>query len=129
MELVHGSYSDGAAFVSLFLDSLACHPFPESPNELRIPKNALESTSIQLQCLRMLKECVSNPYNFLNWGIHGHNFEQFRLTQEMQVMTIEYTIQLRTSGTDYISALNPKICQFVAIHGIRGCSGIPLIRL
>ena len=65
-------------------------------------------------------------------GIRGRNFEQFktlapnsRLTYELQEVTTNYKIQLRTSRIDYDSATNPKIYQFVAIRGSSGRSGIP----
>ena len=71
-------------------------------------------------------------YDFLNRGICGQSFEQFktlapysRLTQELQELTTDYKIQLRTSRTDYVSVTNPKIHQFVAIRGSSGRSVIP----
>ena len=37
------------------------------------------------------------------------------------------TNQLRSSRTEYKSAMNPNICQFVSIHGIRGLCGIGVL--
>ena len=48
-----------------------------------------------------------------------------RLTQELQEVSTDCKIQLRTSQNDYVSATNPEIYQFVAI---RGSSGRSLIR-
>ena len=48
-----------------------------------------------------------------------------RSNQELQEVTTDYKIQLRTSRTDYVSATNPKIYQFVAIRGSSGRSVIP----
>ena len=52
------------------------------------------------------------------------NFEPFktlapnyRLTLELQEVTTDYKIQLRTSRNDNVSATNLKIYQFVAIRG------------
>ena len=42
------------------------------------------------------------------------------MTQELQEVTTDYKIQLRISRTDYVSATNPKIYQFVAIRGSSG---------
>ena len=39
-------------------------------------------------------------------------------------MNTDFTIQLRTSRTDHVSATNPRIGQFVAIRGSRGRCGI-----
>ena len=70
-------------------------------------------------------------YGCFDSGVRGQNFEQFktlalnsRLTQEQQELTTDYKIQLRTSRTDYVSATNPKIYQFVAIRGSSGRSVI-----
>ena len=79
-----------------------------------------------------LQTCYELATNFLNRGVRGRNFEQFktlspnsRLTKELQEVTTNYKIQLRTSRIDYDYATNPKIYQFVAIHGSSGRSGIP----
>ena len=55
-------------------------------------------------------------------GVRSQNFEPFKtlalnsiLTQELQEVTTDNKLQLRTSRTDYVSATNPKIYQFVAI--------------
>ena len=42
----------------------------------------------------------------------------------MQELTVDYANQLRPSRTEYDSATNPNICQFVSIRGIRGLCGI-----
>ena len=71
---------------------------------------------------------------FSNRGIRGQNFEQFktvepnsRLTYELQELTTDCAIQLRSSRTEYVSATNLNICQFVAIRGIRGLCGIGVL--
>ena len=63
-------------------------------------------------------------YEWFESGVRGRNFElfktlaaNFRLTQELQELTTDYQIQLRTSRTDYVSASDPKMYQFVAIRG------------
>ena len=38
------------------------------------------------------------------------------MTYELQELTTDDTIQLRPSRTEYFSATNPKICQFVAFE-------------
>ena len=48
-----------------------------------------------------------------------------RLTKELQELNTDYKIQLRTFRTDYVSAMNPKVYQFVAIRGSSGRSVIP----
>ena len=42
----------------------------------------------------------------------------------MQELTTDCANQLRPSRTEYDSATNPNICQFVSIRGIRGLCGI-----
>ena len=71
-------------------------------------------------------------YGCFESGVRGLNAEPFktltpnsRLTQELQEVTTDYTIQLRTSRTDYVSATNPKIYQFVAIRGSSRRNVIP----
>ena len=71
-------------------------------------------------------------YGCFESGVCVQNFEPFktlapnsRLTQELQELTTDYKIQLRTSRTDYVSSTNPKIYQFVAILGSSGRSVIP----
>ena len=74
-----------------------------------------------------LRTCYELASNFFESGVRGRNFEQFktlapnsRLTYEVQEVTTNYKIQLRTSRIDYDSATNPKIYQFVAIRGSSG---------
>ena len=74
-------------------------------------------------------------YGCFESGVRGKNIEPFktlapnsRLTQELQELTTDYQIHLRTSRTDYVSATNPKIYQFVAIRGSSGRSVIPPLR-
>ena len=74
-------------------------------------KNASESIKIQLRCPRMPQEFA---------GIRGQNFEQFktfelnsRKTYELQELTTDCANQVRSSRTEYDSATNPNICQFV----------------
>ena len=50
-----------------------------------------------------------------------------RFTYELQEMTTNYRIQLRTSRIDYDSAMDPILYQFVAIRGSSGRSGIPAL--
>ena len=67
-------------------------------------------------------------YGCFEPGVCGQNFKPFKtlaLTQELQEETTDYKIHLRTSLTDYVSAMNPKIYQFVVIPGSSGCSVIP----
>ena len=47
------------------------------------------------------------------------------MTQELQELTTDYKIQLRSSQTEYVSATNPKIYQFVAIRESSGRSVKP----
>ena len=70
-----------------------------------------------------LRTCYELATNFFESGVRGRNFEQFktlfpnsRLTYELQELTTNYKIQLRTSRIDHDSATNPKIYQFVAIR-------------
>ena len=70
-------------------------------------------------------------YEIFESGVRGRIFEQFktlvpnsRLTYELQEVTTNYKIRLRTSRIDYDSATNPKIYQFMAIRGSSGRSGI-----
>ena len=72
-------------------------------------------------------------YRCFESGVRGQNFAPFktlalnsRMTKkELQEVTTDYKIQLRTSRIDYVSATNPKIYQFVAIRGSSGRSVIP----
>ena len=71
-------------------------------------------------------------YGCFESGVRGQNFEPFktlapnsRLTQELQEMTMDCKIQLRTWRSDYVSAMNPKSYQFVAIRGSSGRFVIP----
>ena len=71
-------------------------------------------------------------YGSFESGVRGQNFEPLktlapnsRLTQELQQVTTDYKIQLRISRTDYVSATNPNLYQFVAIRGSSGRSVIP----
>ena len=68
-------------------------------------------------------------YGCFESGVRGQNIEPFktlapnsRLTQELQEETTDYKIRFRT---DYVSATNPKISQFVAIRRSSGRSLIP----
>ena len=45
----------------------------------------------------------------------------------VQELTTDYANQLRPSRTEYDSATNPNICQFVSIRGIRGLCGIGVL--
>ena len=45
----------------------------------------------------------------------------------MQELTTDYANQLRPSRTEYDSAKNLNICQFVSIRGIRGLCGIGVL--
>ena len=99
----------------------------ESPNELTIPTNAYESITIQLRCLRMHYEFVTNQLRFLESGVRGQNFEQLQTfpTNSRSLKNWKNWLrinlnQLRTSRTDYDSTTNPKMYQFVAISWIRG---------
>ena len=102
-----------------------------SPNELIIPTNAYESITIQLQCLRMHYEFVTNQLRFLESGVCGQYFEQLQtfatnsrsLKNWKNWLRIQKN-QLRTSRTDYDSTTNHNIYQFVAIRGIRGLCGM-----
>ena len=53
----------GGAFVSL-----PCFPSPESSNEMRTPTNASESILIQLRCLKMHNDCVTNYIRYFQFG-------------------------------------------------------------
>ena len=46
----------------------------ESPNELRIPTNDYESITIQLRCLRMYYEFVTNYVRFFGLGTSWPKF-------------------------------------------------------
>ena len=58
-------------------------------------------------------------HDFSNRGIRGQCFEQFKLLSlipdrpELQELTTDDANQLRPSRTEYDSAMNPNICQFV----------------
>ena len=84
----------------------------------------------------MSKNALTNvlriSYGRFESAVRGQNFESFktlapisRLTEELQKVTTEYKIQLRASRTDYVSATNAKLYQFVAIRGSSGRSVIP----
>ena len=47
----------------------------------------------------------------------------------MQELTTDCANQLRSSRTEYGSATNPNICQFVSFRGIRGLSGIGVLSI
>ena len=51
------------------------------------------------------------------------------MAKDLQIarMTTYCAIQLRSSRTEYVSAKDPIICQFVAIRGIRGLCRIGVI--
>ena len=73
-------------------------------------------------------------HDFSNRGIHGQSFEQFktieqnsRYTYELQELTTDCVNQLRSSRTEYDSAMNPNICKFMSIRGIRGLCGIGVL--
>ena len=79
-----------------------------------------------------LRTCYKLATIFFESGVRGRNFEQFktlapnsRLTYELQEVSTNYKIQLRTSRIEYDSAAIPKIYRFVAIRGGSGHSGIP----
>ena len=107
-----------------------------SPNELIIPTNAYESITIQLRCLRMHYEFVTNQLRFLESGVRGQYFEQLQtfatnsrsLKNWKNWLRIQQN-RLRTSRTDYDSTTNPNIYQFVAIRGIRGLCGMGALRI
>ena len=99
-------------------------------------KNAFDSIRIDLDSVTMsenaLRTCYELVTDLLNREFLCQNFEPFktlapnsRLTQELQQVTTDYKIQLRTSRTDYVSATNPNLYQFVAIRGSSGRSVIP----
>ena len=102
-----------------------------SPNELIITTNAYESITIQLRCLRMHYEFVTNQLRFLESGVRGQYFEQLQTfaTNSRSFKNWKNWLriqknQLRTSRTHYDSTTNPKIYQFVAIRGIRSLCGM-----
>ena len=71
-----------------------------------------------------LQTCYKLVTDVLNREFDAKILEPFKtlapnsqLTQELQELTTDYNIQLRTARTDYVSATNPKIDQFVVIHG------------
>ena len=73
---------------------------------------------------------VRIAHEFSNRGIRGQSFEQFKTfepTYELQGLTTDCANQLRSSRTEYDSATNPNICQFVSIRGIRGLCGIGVL--
>ena len=140
-----GSYSEGmpslpSSLIPLLLFSV---PNPRMNGGITIrpelPRIAYECTRIDPNRLRFsceVEECISNllriRYEFFKSGFRGRSFEQLktfapnsRLTYELQEVTTNYKIQLRTSRIDYGSATNPKIYQFVAIRGSSGRNGIP----
>ena len=105
-----------------------------SPNEFIIPTNAYESITIQLRCLRMHYELVTNQLRFFESGVRGQYFEQLQTfaTNSRSFKNWKNWLriqknQLRTSRTDYDSTTNPNIYQFVAIREIRGLCGIKAI--
>ena len=114
-----------------------CLPLiPGSPNMsweyLRTRKNASESITFQLRFLRIHYDFVSNQLRFFELGnLWPNGFEQLKTFAmnsgypcELQDLPTDYTIQLRSSRTDYVSAANQKHCQFVAFRDIRGLCGI-----
>ena len=103
----------------------------ESPNELTIPTNDYESITIQLRCLGIHYEFVTNQLRFLESGVRGQNLEQLQTfaTNSRSLKNWKNWLrikknQLRTSRTDYDSTTNPNIYKFVAIRGIRGLCGM-----
>ena len=99
-----------------------------SPNELIIPTNAYESITIQLRCLIMHYEFVTNQLRILESGVRGQYFEQLQTfatnSRSLKNWLRIQKNQLRTSRTDYDSTTNPNIYQFVVIRGIRGLCGM-----
>ena len=75
--------------------------------------------------LRISYECFESGYCDQNFELFKTLVPNSRLTQELQEVTMGYKIQLRTSRNDHISAMNPKIYQFMEIRGISGLSVIP----
>ena len=58
----------------------------------------------------------------------GHSFPVSGKKLELIEVTMDFSIQFRTSRTDHFSATNHEICQFVTIRRNRGRSLIrPLI--
>ena len=94
-------------------------------------KNASQSITIQLQCPKIHYGFVTNQARFFESWNSWPSFEQFKyfdpnsqLAYELQELTTDCMIQLRSSQTEYVSATNPNICQFVTIRGIRALCGI-----
>ena len=110
-------------------------------NELRVATNAQNNAKTPPNRLRFsydIQECLRNlvriTHDFSNRGIRCQSFEQFktfepnsRKTYELQELTTDYANQFRPSRTEYDSATNPNICQFVSIRGIRGLCGIGVL--
>ena len=100
----------------------------ESPNELIIPTNAYEYFTIQLRCLRMHYEFVTNQLRFLESGVRGQYFEQLQTfaTNSRSLKNFKNWLRIQNNQlrTDYDSTTNPNIYQFVAIRGIRGLCGM-----
>ena len=69
--------------------------------------------------------CYELAMDFLNREFVAKILNSSKLwpgTRTAREVTTDYKIQLRTSQTDYVSATNPKIYQFVAIRWSSGCN-------
>ena len=95
------------------------------PNRLRFSYDVQE----------YLRNLVRITHDFSNRGIRSQSFEQFktfepnsRWTYELQELATDCANQLRFSRTEYDSATNPNICQFVSIRGIRDLCGIGVVK-
>ena len=75
-------------------------------------KNALQT------CYELVTDVLQREFvaKILNCSKHWPQW-----TQELQEVTTDNKIQLRTSQTEYVSATNPKIYQFMVISGSLGC--------
>ena len=71
-----------------------------------------------------IKYCFEKSSNVETFKTFEPNSRQ---TYELQELTTDCAYQLRSSRTEYDSATNPNICQFVSIRGIRGLCGIGVL--
>ena len=98
-------------------------------NELRVATNAQIRLVNDNIFSYVVQECLRNlvriTHEFSNRGIRGQSFEQFKTFEPNSRSTYEElnadcVNQLRSSRTEYDSATNTNICQFVSIRCLIG---------
>ena len=84
-----------------------------------MPKNASE-LRFSYDVQEFIRNLVQIKHDVSNRGIRGQSLEQLKTfepnspkTYELQKLTTDCAVQLRSSRTEYVSATNPNSWQFV----------------